>query len=136
MRSMFLLLGGALSFIVGLVGVLNFFNAILTGILARKRELAVLQSIGMTGRQMKIMLALEGLLYTCGALALALALIVGTAPFLGRAVGSLIWFFTWHLTLWPVFLFLPAFVLLGIGIPVASCRAARKYSVVERLRVE
>ena len=31
---MFLLLGGALSFIVGLVGVLNFFNAILTGILA------------------------------------------------------------------------------------------------------
>ena len=31
---------------------------------------------------------------------------------------------------------LPAFVLLGIGIPVASCRAARKYSVVERLRVE
>lgn len=85
---------------------------------------------------MKTMLALEGLLYTCGALALALALIVGTAPFLGRAVGSLIWFFTWHLTLWPVFLFLPAFVLLGIGIPVASCRAARKYSVVERLRVE
>ena len=42
--------GGALSFIVGLVGVLNFFNAILTGILARKRELAVLQSIGMTGK--------------------------------------------------------------------------------------
>ena len=38
MRSMFLLLGGALSFIVGLVGVLNFFNAILTGIIARKRE--------------------------------------------------------------------------------------------------
>ena len=136
MRSMFLLLGGALSGIVGLVGVLNFFNAILTGIITRKREMAVLQSIGMTGRQMKTMLALEGLLYTCGALALALALIVGTAPFLGRAVGSLIWFFTWHLTLWPVFRFLPAFVLLGIGIPVASCRAARRYSVVERLRVE
>ena len=30
MRSMFQLCGGALSFIVGLVGVLNFFNAILT----------------------------------------------------------------------------------------------------------
>ena len=30
-RSMFLLLGGVLSFIVGLVGILNFFNAILTG---------------------------------------------------------------------------------------------------------
>ena len=135
-RNMFLLLGGALSFIVALVGVLNFFNAILTGITARRRELAVLQSIGMTGRQMKTMLALEGLLYTCGALALALLLLVATGPFAGRAVSSLIWFFTWHFTVWPVFLFLPAFVLLGIAIPVASCRAARKLSVVERLRVE
>lgn len=34
-RNMFLLMGGVLSFIVGLVGVLNFLNAILTGILAR-----------------------------------------------------------------------------------------------------
>ena len=50
MRSMFQLCGGALSFIVGLVGVLNFFNAILTGIIARKREFAVLQSIGYDGK--------------------------------------------------------------------------------------
>ncbi len=63
MRSMFLLLGGALSVIVGLVGVLNFFNAILTGIITRKREMAVLQSIGMTGKQLKTMLVCEGLLY-------------------------------------------------------------------------
>ena len=48
MRSMFQLCGGALSFIVGLVGVLNFFNAILTGIIARKREFAVLRSVGMS----------------------------------------------------------------------------------------
>ena len=40
MRTMFLLLGGALSFIVGLVGILNFFNAVLTGIIARRREMA------------------------------------------------------------------------------------------------
>ena len=38
MRSMFLLLGGTLSFLVGLVGVLNFFNAVLTGIIARQRS--------------------------------------------------------------------------------------------------
>ena len=47
------LLGSALSFIVALVGVLNFFNAILTGIMVRRREFAVLQSIGMTGKQLK-----------------------------------------------------------------------------------
>ena len=72
MRSMFLLLGGALSFIVGLVGVLNFFNAVLTGIIARRRELAVLQAVGMTGRQLRAMLVWEGLLYALGAAGLAL----------------------------------------------------------------
>lgn len=76
-RSMFLLLGGALSFIVGLVGILNFFNAILTGIITRKREFAMLQSVGMTGKQLKTMLVYEGLFYALGAglLSLLLALI-------------------------------------------------------------
>ena len=135
-RSMFLLLGGALSFIVGLVGVLNFFNAILTGITARRRELAVLQSIGMTARQLQTMLALEGLFYTVGAALLALALIVVTAPFVGPALNRLIWFFTYHFTIWPIALVLPLFGVLGILIPVLSCRAAQRYSVVERLRQE
>ena len=135
-RSMFLLLGGALSFIVGLVGVLNFFNAILTGITARRRELAVLQSIGMTARQLRIMLALEGLLYTVGAALLALALVVVTAPILGPGLGRLLWFFTYRFTVWPIAAILPLFAALGILIPVLSCRAAQRYSVVERLRQE
>ena len=135
-RSMFLLLGGALSFIVGLVGMLNFFNAILTGITARRRELAVLQSIGMTARQLRTMLALEGLIYTVGAALLALALVVVTAPFVGPALNRLIWFFTYHFTIWPIAVVLPLFGALGILIPVLSCRAAQRYSVVERLRQE
>ncbi len=135
-RSMFLLLGGALSFIVGLVGVLNFFNAIFTGIAARRRELAVLQSIGMTTRQLKTMLALEGLLYTVGAALLALALILAVSPFLGPAVGRVFWFFTYRFTLWPIAAVLPLFALLGLVIPLASSRAAQKYSLVERIRQE
>ena len=39
---------------------LNFFNAILTGIIARKREFAVLQSIGMAGKQLKTITLLSG----------------------------------------------------------------------------
>lgn len=135
-RSMFLLLGGALSFIVGLVGVLNFFNAILTGITARRRELAVLQSIGMTTRQLRTMLALEGLLYTLGSALLALALLLITAPVVGPGLNGMFWFFTYHFTIWPVGVILPLFALLGIMIPVMTCRATQRYSVVERLRVE
>ena len=135
-KSMFLLLGGALSFIVGLVGVLNFFNAVLTGITARRRELAVLQSIGMTTRQLRTMLALEGLLYTLGAAALALVMIVAAAPFLDSAFNSLLWFLTYRFTIWPIAVVLPVFAVLGIVIPVLSSRIAQRYSVVERLRQE
>ena len=135
-RSMFLLLGGALSFIVGLVGVLNFFNAILTGITARRRELAVLQSIGMTTRQLRTMLALEGLLYTLGSALLALVLVLVTAPIVGPGLNGMFWFFTYHFTLWPIAVVLPLFAVLGIGIPVVTCRITQRYSVVERLRVE
>ena len=136
LQNMFLLLGGALSFIVGLVGVLNFFNAILTGITARRRELAVLQSIGMTGRQLRTMLAIEGLLYTAGAAALALGIILVSAPFLGPALNRMIWFFTYRFTLWPVGVVLPLFAALGIGIPTLTSRAAQRIPVVERLRQE
>ena len=136
MRAMFLLLGGALSFIVGLVGVLNFFNAVLTGIIARRRELAVLQAVGMTARQQRAMLVWEGLLYALGAagLALLLALVLGPVAF--RAVEGLFWFFTYHLDLTVFLLIVPLFALLGAGIPVLTVRAAEKRTVVERLREE
>ena len=136
MRSMFLLLGGALSFIVGLVGVLNFFNAVLTGIIARRRELAVLQAVGMTAKQQRAMLVWEGLLYALGAagLALLLALVLGPVAF--RAVEGLFWFFTYHLDLTVFLLIVPLFALLGAGIPVLTVRAAEKRTVVERLREE
>lgn len=135
-RSMFVLLGGALSFIVGLVGVLNFFNAIVTGIASRRRELAVLQSIGMTGHQLKGMLMLEGVLYTVGAAVLALLIIVVSAPIMGSVLEGWMWFLTYRFTVWPVAVIVPLFMLLGILIPMQSSRAAQKFSVVERLRTE
>ncbi|HIS08134.1 MAG TPA: ABC transporter permease [Candidatus Choladocola avistercoris] len=134
MRTMFLLLGGALSFIVGLVGILNFFNAVLTGIIARQRELAVLQSIGMTGRQLRTMLIWEGLLYALGAAGLALLLTLILGPVAFRAIEGLFWFFTYRLTLTPFLLVIPLFALLGAGIPVLTGRAAARHTIVERLR--
>ena len=134
MRAMFLLLGGALSFIVGLVGILNFFNAVLTGIIARQRELAVLQSIGMTGRQLRTMLIWEGLLYALGAAGLALLLTLILGPVAFRAIEGLFWFFTYRLTLTPFLLVIPLFALLGAGIPVLTGRAEARHTIVERLR--
>ena len=134
MRSMFQLCGGALSFIVGLVGVLNFFNAILTGIIARKREFAVLQSIGMTGKQLKTMLVYEGLFYALGAAGISLVLTLALGPVAFTAVGSLFWFFTYRLTLTPFLIVVPVFALLGVLVPLAVYRSVSRSTIVERLR--
>ena len=134
MRSMFSLLGGALSFIVALVGVLNFFNAIFTGIMVRRREFAVLQSIGMTGKQLKTMLVYEGLFYALGAVAAALILAVVFSPLLGTAMSSLFWFVTYRFTAVPILAVLPIFALLGVLVPLAVYRSVARRTIVERLR--
>lgn len=134
LRAMFLMMGGALSFIVGLVGILNFFNAILTGILTRRREFAVLQSVGMTGRQLKTMLVWEGLIYGLSAVALSMVLSGVLGPLMGNAVGSMFWFFTYRFTLAPVLLVLPVFLLLGTVLPLVVYRSVAKSTIVERLR--
>ncbi len=133
-RGMFLTLGGALSFIIGLVGVLNFVNAVLTGILTRKREFAVLQSVGMTGRQLKTMLVYEGLYYTLLALALSLALSLVLGPLAGNVVSGLFWFFSYRFTLLPVLLVLPVFLVLGALVPLAVYCSIARSTIVERLR--
>ncbi len=132
-RNMFTILGGVLCFIISLVGVLNFLNAMLTGIMARRREFAVLQSIGMTGRQLKAMLIWEGLYYTLGAVMVSLVLCMITAPLLSSVLGNMFWFFTYRFTILPVLVVAPVFALLGMFLPLVSYWFVAKHSIVERL---
>lgn len=133
-RSMFLTIGGLLSFIVGLVGVLNFVNAILTGIFTRKREFAMLQSIGMTGRQLNAMLVTEGLLYALGSVVLALLLSLSIGPLAASVLSKLFWFFTYRPTFAPIVIVAPIFALLGCVVPLLVYHRVSKQTIVERLR--
>ena len=133
-RSMFLVIGGLLSFIVGLVGVLNFINAILTGILTRKRELAMLQSIGMTGKQLKTMLISEGLLYALGSVLLAFIFSLAVGPLAASVLEKMFWFFTYRPSFTPILVVAPIFALLGILVPLIVYRSVSSHSIVERLR--
>lgn len=135
-RDMFLMMGSALSFIVALVGILNFFNAIFTGITVRQREFAMLQSIGMTGKQLKQMLILEGLLYTLGSGILTLVLVLTLGPVVGKAFERVFWFFTYHATITPIVVVIPVFAIIGILVPLVSYHGVAKHTIVERLRVE
>lgn len=133
-RNMFLILGSVLSFIIGLVGVLNFLNAILTSILTRRRELAMLQSIGMTGRQLKAMLIWEGLYYALGAVAVPLLLSIAAGPLLSNVLAGIFWFFTYRFTVLPILFVAPIFTILGIAVPLTVYCAVSRHSIVERLR--
>lgn len=130
----FVILGGLLCAIIGIVGILNFFNAMMTSILSRRREFAVLQAVGMTGKQLEEMLVWEGLLYTLGSGLIAGLLSAAVNPLAGRLLEQGYWFYRYHYTITPVLLMLPIFLLLGYAIPAIMYRHAGKQSVVERLR--
>ena len=132
---MFLIVGTGLSFIIGLIGILNFFNAILTSISVRRREFAMLQSIGMTGKQLKRMLICEGLLYGIFAAACSAVLCAALGYLIQAAVSGVFWFFTYRFTLLPVIAVIPVFAAFGILLPLFCYRSVAKQTIVERLRL-
>lgn len=133
-RQMFLLVGGMLCAIIGLVGLLNFFNAMMTGILSRRREFAMLQAVGMTKKQLKRMLIDEGLFYAMASVAVAFVLSLAFGPLLGNMLGSMFWFFEYQFTILPVLATIPLFLLLGWLIPCMMYNDTAKCSIVEQLR--
>ena len=68
-------IGGGISFVLIFIGIINFINVMLTGVFIRRNELAVMESVGMTKKQVKRMLIFEGGYY--GVVTLALILTVG-----------------------------------------------------------
>lgn len=132
-RRTFVILGVALSFVVGLIGVLNFVNTVLTGIISRRKELATLQAIGMTGKQLKTMLVCEGLFYTAGAVVTAVLLNLLSIP-MSSVLEKLFWFCEYQFTLIPMAVAVPVFVVIGVVVPVITYKIFVKKSVVERLR--
>lgn len=133
-HDQFLILGVTLFFIVSLVGVLNFLNAILTGILTRRREFAMLQAVGMTSRQLKKMLSYEGIAYALisGALSLTMALVLN--PLFKNLTEKFFWFLSFRGTVRPVLAVTPVFLLIGTLMPLIVYRFAADRSVIERLR--
>lgn len=134
MQNMVLIVGGVLSLIIGLIGVLNFINSMLTSILTRKREFAMLQSIGMTTLQLKKMLIAEGLMYTASAGAVSLVFGVGVSALLANTVAKSLWFFTYQFTLLPLIITIPILLIIGIVLPMPVLKTVEKQSIVDRLR--
>lgn len=133
-RNMFMMVGSGAALIVGLVGILNFLNAVLTSIMTRKREFAVLQSVGMTGKQLNQMLIIEGMVFAGSSVVIILILTIVMGPMASSVLEGMFWFFSYRLTVTPILLVAPAFLAIGAVIPLLSYHYVAKRSVVERLR--
>ena len=135
MKRMVLLAGGALAVIVAVISLINLLNAILTSIITRRNELAMLESIGMTKRQIKWMLALEGCDYVM--LTALVVLIVGGSftKFILTGIIDSIWFMTYQEVIWPEVVLIMIFFLFGISLSYfAYSLIAKKESIVDRMR--
>lgn len=125
-------LGGSLGIILAMLAVLNYLNVMAAGIQARQDELATLESIGMTVKQTKNMLQLEGAGYAL--ISIAGALILGI-PLSFAAFQAMNVYFISYSVPWAANLILFAVVLLVcITAPVGLYRKTQNRSVIERLR--
>ncbi len=128
------IVGVVVSILLALIGIANFANTNVTSIVARKREFALLESIGMTVRQQRTMLVFEGLIYML--LTFAFTCTIGTL--IGNYGLSLIFgsgYFTANFTIVPTIVCMPIFILIAIMIPVLCQKYVNGESVVERLRM-
>ena len=117
MVNMFLIVGGALSAILALIGILNFINLTYTSIHERKQELKILWSVGMTKKQIASMLSFEGMLRM--GLAFVLVLTVGQLLnyYVVYAIAGGMIMFTSHYVIWPMLVCIPVFGVIAALIP-------------------
>lgn len=134
MQNMIIIIGGSLSLIIGLIGLLNFINSILTTIIARKKEFAILQSIGMTNKQLLRLLIYEGFLYAIMTSLVSLLLGLLFSSTILKKLLSIMWFSDYKFTLYPILITTPIIMIISILIPLIIYRFSSNESVVEKLK--
>lgn len=128
------LLGVSISVVLAFTGVLNVMNSMLVSVMIRKREFAMLESIGMTKLHLRKMLMYEGL-----CIALVTLFMVGT---LGNAIAILFYHLVSRSGIWMNFAypFIPIFVtgfsilIVSILIPMIAYKMEGDSSIVQRLK--
>lgn len=133
-KKMYSIVGGLLVFILATIGILNFINTMVTSVLSRKQEFAMMEAVGMTGKQQRQILCLEGLYYAIltGVVAVILSGILNVTII--RNIGGQFFFFTWKFTITPIFVCLPFLVAVVFVVPIVCYKGMCKESVVERMK--
>ena len=117
---------GSISIMLMCVGLVNYFNIIFTGIVDRKKELEMMRKIGMTRRQERKMLLMEGSYYVL--LITGLVVSVGSVVLKGTEIymRKQLSYFTFH---YPVGWILESIVILEIlCILICKLQISKKFT--------
>lgn len=119
--------------VISLIGITNIFNTITTNMQLRRKEFAMLRSVGMTNKEFNRMIRLESLFYTVRALIIGIPLGLLGGYLINLSFnegGQLNYFFPW-----PAVLISVATVMLVVRMIMRfSIGKVRKQNIIETIR--
>ncbi len=121
--------------LISLIAVANVFNTITTNLLLRRREMAMLRSVGMTSGGFRRMLAYECLLYGVRALLWGLPVAVGVTYLVYRTVG-IVYQTSFYLPGWAVAVAVGGVFAVVVASMVYGWRRIRRDNPIDALRGE
>lgn len=125
--------GIGISLILAVIGVMNYINTIIGNIANRRKELAILESIGMTRKQMNHMFMREGSAYALGSI--LVTIVVGLPITWGLYQSMNYMNVPFFLPIGPISIVVFLLLVICVGAPLISLNAMCKTgSVVERIR--
>lgn len=80
--------GIGIALVLGFIGIMNYINASVGSIQSRQTSLSIMESLGMTGRQLKKLLVYEGLLHALASIAFAMTIGLGITYYLYQSMNE------------------------------------------------
>ena len=117
-----------------LMGMVNYVNVTLTGLTMRRKEFAVLESIGLTRRQLKKMLLLEGVFYSMIVTVLLLTIGNGALYAFGAVMDKKIVYFVFRYPMAETAVCIILLFVICTAVPLILLSRTEQESVVERLK--
>ncbi|MCB6728840.1 MULTISPECIES: ABC transporter permease [Blautia] len=124
--------------IVGLIGFMNLANTMIMNITTKKQEYGILQAVGMTNKQLKLCLQLQGLIFTVGTICVALiiGLPLGYALFSYAKHNGIFGMNVYHVPITPILAMILLVSLLQIVLSCVLSSNLKKETLVERIRYQ
>ena len=117
---------------------MNMINTMINSVHVRKKELGMLQAVGMSDSQLQLMLQLEGLFYTIGTLLVAVGggSLVGYPVFIWAKDHGMFNIRNYHYPLTATLIMIAVLVVVQIIMIFIIGKSVRKDSLIDRIRFE